>query len=174
MSSANLSTPANVNQLITKVYLYVVIYKLPVVKVGGAENKNHFIPIIMLISIVIMLISIIKMFILITIIFISISIMLISIVIMFISIIIMFISIVIMFTSFIIMFISIVIMFISSIIMFIDNILTNKPQDLLITGALLRDISDHLPIFFVSKMTQKKIKQNYSTTSYRVMTSTKI
>ena len=30
----------------------------------------------------------------------------------------------------------------------IDNILTNKPQDLLVAGALIGDISDHLPIFF--------------------------
>ena len=58
----------------------------------------------------------------------------------------------------------------------IDNILTsgNKLQDLLIAGALISDISDHLPIFFVSKRVQKKIKQNYSTTSYRVMTPHKI
>ena len=39
----------------------------------------------------------------------------------------------------------------------IDNIVTNKPQDLLIAGALICDNSDHLPIFFVSKMIQKKI-----------------
>ena len=56
----------------------------------------------------------------------------------------------------------------------IDNILTNKPQDLLVAGALICDISDHLPIFFVSKEMQKKIKQNYFTTSYRVMTPNKI
>ena len=30
----------------------------------------------------------------------------------------------------------------------IDNILTNKPQDLLVTGAIICDIFDHLPIFF--------------------------
>ena len=38
----------------------------------------------------------------------------------------------------------------------IDNILTNKPQDLLVAGALICDISDHLLIFFVSKEMQKK------------------
>ena len=41
----------------------------------------------------------------------------------------------------------------------IDNFLTNKPQNLLVAGALICDISDHLPIFFVSKKMQKKIKQ---------------
>ena len=56
----------------------------------------------------------------------------------------------------------------------IDNILTNKPQDLLVAGALICDISDHLPIFFVSKEMRKKIKQCYSTASYRVMTPNKI
>ena len=56
----------------------------------------------------------------------------------------------------------------------IDNILTNKPQDLLVAGALICDISDHLSIFFVSKEMQKKIKQNYFTTSFRVMTPNKM
>ena len=56
----------------------------------------------------------------------------------------------------------------------IDNILTNKPQDLLIARALICDISDHLPIFFLSKKIQKNIKQNYFTTSYRVVTCNKI
>ena len=56
----------------------------------------------------------------------------------------------------------------------IDNILTKKPQDLLVAGALICDIADHLPIFCVSKKIQKKLKQNYSTTSYRVMTPNKI
>ena len=52
----------------------------------------------------------------------------------------------------------------------IDNILT---QDLLIATAIICDISDHLPIF-LSKKIQKNIKQNYFTTSYRVVTRNKI
>ena len=52
----------------------------------------------------------------------------------------------------------------------IDNIFTNKPQNLLISGLLIADISDHLPIFYVSKNVTNKCKQNkYITNSYRLM-----
>ena len=52
----------------------------------------------------------------------------------------------------------------------IDNIFTNKPQNLLISGILIANISDHLPIFYVSKNVTNKCKQNkYITKSYRLM-----
>ena len=41
-------------------------------------------------------------------------------------------------------------------------------------SSTLCDVSNHLAIFFVSKMIQKKIKHNYSITSYSVMTLNKI
>ena len=41
----------------------------------------------------------------------------------------------------------------------IDNILNNKPQDLQAAEAIICDITDHLPIFFVSEEMQKKLNK---------------
>ena len=59
--------------------------------------------------------------------------------------------------------------------MLTHNIFTTKPQNLLISGLSIADISDHLPIFYVSKNVTNKCKVNkYITKSYRLMSDKRI
>ena len=43
----------------------------------------------------------------------------------------------------------------------IDNILTNKPQNNLVSGILISDISDHLPVFYISQHITKTNKPTF-------------
>ena len=56
----------------------------------------------------------------------------------------------------------------------IDNIFTNKPDDTSVTGILISDISDHLPIFYISKTPILSPKPTYTNIKTRALTDANI
>ena len=56
----------------------------------------------------------------------------------------------------------------------IDNIFTNKPDDTSVAGILISDISDHLPIFYISKTSILSSKPTYTNIKTRALTDTNI
>jgi len=56
----------------------------------------------------------------------------------------------------------------------IDNILTNKPNDASISGLLISDISDHLPVFYITKTKYKNPSKQFKTITSRSITDTTI
>ena len=56
----------------------------------------------------------------------------------------------------------------------IDNISTNKPDDTSVAGILISDISDHLPIFYISKTPIMSSKPTYTNIKTRALTDTNI
>jgi exonuclease III len=56
----------------------------------------------------------------------------------------------------------------------IDNIFTNKPNEASTSGMLISDISDHLPIFYISKSVANNNLPKYTTINYRPIADDKI
>ena len=57
----------------------------------------------------------------------------------------------------------------------IDNIFTNNPSEYIISGLLIADISDHLPIFYISRnLVSRANGSKYITIKRRIMADEKI
>ena len=56
----------------------------------------------------------------------------------------------------------------------IDNIFINKPHNLLVSGILITDISDHLPIFYISSELFQKNSTQFLTKTIRMTSSENI
>jgi hypothetical protein len=56
----------------------------------------------------------------------------------------------------------------------IDNIFTNKLHNSFVSGALIADVSDHLPIFFISQTKIKQANPKFITTNVRYQSSDNI
>ena len=56
----------------------------------------------------------------------------------------------------------------------IDNIFTNKPDDTSSVGILVADISDHLPIFYISKNVISRDKPMFKMVASRQLTDANI
>ena len=52
----------------------------------------------------------------------------------------------------------------------IDNMFTNKPNNVMLSGILITDISDHLPVFYISVRNNKINAPKFTTVSTRSIT----
>jgi hypothetical protein len=56
----------------------------------------------------------------------------------------------------------------------IDNIFTNKPNEAAVSGILISDVSDHLPVFYVSRSPIINSTPRFKTVTTRLITEEKI